>query len=578
MTTPSWMNPAEGFVSSSSKSVSSGVGDAADPITTEIIRQGLNAAAEHMKRTVIRTAFSPIIYEALDFAVALYDADMCMLAQAPTLPSFMGTLGFCVEAAVTAVGGPQVLGPGDVVLYNDPFGTGSHPQDAAMIVPIFALDSLVGYAVIKAHWLDIGGKDPYCTDTIDVFQEGTIFPGVKLYEGDELVDSIYRMVLANSRIPDAVIGDINAMVAGARSGGAALTRIVERYGLDEFRRCVARIYDHGEAMVRHWFEQLPDGEYSASSVIDGDGVIGTAIPFEVVVRVHGSSVTVDYTGAPDQTVGPINSPLPSTVAVSRLAVAYLVGNEAPNEGHFRALEVLTRPGSIFHPVRPAPSFMYGVPSDHAIELIINALAAALPDLVPASSGGDICALVWWGSREESGEPWADGAPHPVGLGASPQGDGASTMMFHSESATRFTPAEIWEARNPWIIEQCALAQDSGGVGQYRGGLGLNLSFRVVEDCYITVAIARTKLRPWGLEGGGEGRPNALEIQYPDGRVESHSLSTRVALPKGTLVHLRTGSGGGHGDPALREISSVKDDLTEEYISLEHVRVHYPHAM
>ena len=152
------------------------------------------------------------------------------------------------------------------------------------------------------------------------------------------------------------------------------------------------------------------------------------------------------------------------------------------------------------------------------------------------------------------------------------------MMFHSESATRFTPAEIWEARNPWVIEQCALAQDSGGVGQYRGGLGLNLSFRVVEDCYITVAIARTKLRPWGLEGGGEGRPNALEIEYPDGRVESHSLSTRVALPKGTLVHLRSGSGGGHGSAAQREISSVRNDLTEEYISLEHVRVHYPHAM
>jgi N-methylhydantoinase B len=574
----SWMNPTEPIVRSSSRSVRTGLGDSADPITTEIIRQGLNAAAEHMKRTVIRTAFSPIIYEAVDFAVALYDADLSMLAQAPTLPSFMGTLGFCVEAAVTAVGGADKLGPGDVVLYNDPFGTGTHPQDAALIVPIYALDTLVGYAAIKAHWLDIGGKDPYCTDTVDVFQEGTIFPGVKLYEGDELVDPIYRMVLANSRIPEAVIGDINAMVAGARSGGAALTRIVERYGLDEFRRCVARIFDHGEAMVRHWFEQLPDGVYSASSVMDGDGVIGTPIPFEVTVRVHGSSVTVDYTNAPDQTVGPINSPLPSTVAVSRLAIAYLVGNEAPNEGHFRPLEVLTRPASIFHPVRPAPSFMYGVPSDHAIEMIITALAPALPDLVPASSGGDICSLVWWGTREETGEPWADGAPHPVGLGASRHGDGASTMIFHSESATRFTPAEIWEARNPWLIEQCALAENSGGAGKYRGGLGLNLSFRVLEDCFITVAIARTKLNPWGLEGGGEGRPNDLVIEYPDGRVESHSLSTRVTLPKGTIVHLRSGSGGGHGDPLERDIALVQRDLAEGYISGEYALMFYPHAL
>jgi N-methylhydantoinase B len=263
------------------------------------------------------------------------------------------------------------------------------------------------------------------------------------------------------------------------------------------------------------------------------------------------------------------------VAVSRLAIAYLVGNEAPNEGHFRPLEVLTRPASIFHPVRPAPSFMYGVPSDHAIEMIITALAPALPDLVPASSGGDICSLVWWGTREETGEPWADGAPHPVGLGASRQGDGASTMIFHSESATRFTPAEIWEARNPWLIEQCALAIDSGGAGQFRGGLGLNLSFRVLEDCYITVAVARTKLNPWGLEGGQEGRPNDLVIEYADGTAQSHSLSTRVALPKGTVVHLRSGSGGGHGDPAARDLALIRRDLDEGYITWPYAQEHYP---
>lgn len=154
-----------------------GLGDGADPVTTEIIRQGLGAAADQMKQSLIRTAFSPIIYEALDFAVAFYDADMCMLAQAPTLPAFMGTLGFCVREAVDGVGGPAALSPGDVILYNDPYGTGSHPQDAAMVVPIFHEDVLAGYSVIKAHWLDIGGKDPYCTDTIDVHQEGTIFPG-----------------------------------------------------------------------------------------------------------------------------------------------------------------------------------------------------------------------------------------------------------------------------------------------------------------------------------------------------------------------------------------------------------------
>jgi N-methylhydantoinase B len=556
-----------------------GLGDGADPVTTEIIRQGLNAAADHMKRALIRTSFSPIIYEALDFAVAFYDADGSMLAQAPTLPAFMGTLGFCVERAVEAVGGPGALRAGDVILYNDPYGTGSHPQDAAMIVPVLVDGTLVGYSVIKAHWLDIGGKDPYCTDTIDVFQEGTIFPGVKLYDAGALVDGIYRMILANSRLPDMVIGDINAMVAGARSGAEALTRLVHRYGLDMFRRCVARMYDHGEATIRKWFSALPDGTYSAASVIDSDGVVDRPVPFGLRVQIDGSTVRIDYSGAPDQTTGPINCPLPSTVAASRLAIAFLAGGgEAPNEGHFRAVEVITRPGSLFHPVSPAPCFMYGIPSDHAIELVLSALATALPDAVPAASGGDINALVWWGSREATGAPWADGAPHPVGQGGSARGDGANALMYVSESATRFTPAEIWEVRNPWRIERCALAVDSGGPGEHRGGLGLDLSFRMLEDCYLTSALARTRLAPWGTQGGLVGRPNELTIEYPDGTVTPYALRTRIPVPKGAVVHLRTGSGGGYGDPGRRSPVAVHADLDEGYITPEHAATYYRHCI
>ncbi|MDI9581141.1 hydantoinase B/oxoprolinase family protein [Thermobispora bispora] len=569
--------------------VNPGLGDGADPVTTEIIRQALCAAAEHMKQSLIRTAFSPIIYEALDFAVAFYDTDMCMLAQAPTLPAFMGTLGFCVREAVEGVGGPDALAPGDVILYNDPYGTGSHPQDAAMIVPIFYQprpdeghgdeEVLVGYSAIKAHWLDIGGKDPYCTDTVDVFQEGTIFPGVKLYDAGRLVSDVYRMILANSRMPEAVIGDINAMVAGARAGGEALVALIRRYGLDTFRRCVARMYAHGEALVRGWFERLPDGVYRAESVIDSDGVNDEPIPFGVEVTVRGSSVTVDLTNCPDQVGGPINCPLPSTVAAARIAVAFLAGaGEQPNEGHFRPLEVVTRRGSLFHPVRPAPCFMYGIPSDHAIELIIRALADAVPGGVPAASGGDINALVWWGNREATGEPWADGAPHPVGQGASRHADGASALMYISESATRFTPAEVWEVRNPWRIERLALAEDSGGPGRHRGGLGLDLSFRVLEDQYLTSGLARTKLAPWGLEGGLPGRPNRLTVEYPDGRCVDYALKTRIFLPKGSVVHLRTGSGGGYGPPAERDPEAVRRDLREGYITPEHARRYYPHAL
>ncbi len=229
------MTDAASVVYRAGRGFSAGAVDA-DPVTTEVIRHGLNSAAEQMKRALVRTAFSPVIYEVLDFAVAIYDRQVRLLAQAPSLPLFMGTMSFCVEAAVAAVGGEEALEPGDIVLYNYPYGTGSHPQDAAVVMPVFLRDEeLIGYATIKGHWLDIGGKEPYSTDTVDVFQEGTIFPGVKLYSRGRLVRDIYRMALANSRVPKMVAGDINAEVVGVRTAASALLRLVERHGLETFQ-------------------------------------------------------------------------------------------------------------------------------------------------------------------------------------------------------------------------------------------------------------------------------------------------------------------------------------------------------
>jgi N-methylhydantoinase B len=261
-----------------------GVADA-DPITTEVIRHGLNSAANQMKRALVRTAFSPVIYEVLDFAVAIYDDQIRLLAQAPSLPLFMGTMNYCVEYAVAGSGGVEKLQPGDIILYNEPYGTGSHPQDAAVVMPVFFEGEIIGYTAIKGHWLDIGGKEPYSTDTVDVFQEGTIFPGVKLYRAGELVDDIYRMALANTRVPKMVAGDLNAEVVGVRAGAAALVDLVSRYGLETFRPAVERMYDHGEAVVRSYFEKMPDGRYVGQGQMDSNGITDDPIPFEVTLEV-----------------------------------------------------------------------------------------------------------------------------------------------------------------------------------------------------------------------------------------------------------------------------------------------------
>jgi len=572
------MQVAEPIVYRAGQGTSTGAVDA-DPITTEVIRHGLNSAAEQMKRALIRTSFSPIIYEVLDFAVAIYDEQVRLLAQAPSLPLFMGTMNFCVQAAIDAVGGVGELEPGDIILYNYPYGTGSHPQDAAVVMPVFLHDEeLIGYATIKGHWLDIGGKEPYSTDTVDVFQEGTIFPGVKLYRRGKLVDDIYRMALANSRVPKMVAGDINAEVVGVRTAAAALLRLVDRYGLETFRTSVERMFDHGEAVVRAYFEQLPDGRYVGQGMMDNNGIDEAPVPFEVVLEVDGSTVRVDYSRAPDAQLGPINCPIASTVSASRIAITMLAGGgESPNEGHFRPIEVVARPGSMFHPNAPSPCFLYGWPAMQAMEVIYDAVSKAMPTAVSACSGGDICALVWWGVRAESGEPWADGSPHPVGQGASVHGDGAHSLIHHAEAATRFSPTEVWESKNPWLLEKVELAPDSGGAGTYRGGCGVDLFFQAREDMWVTSAVERTKTAPWGLEGGEAARANSAALRLADGSRTHFGKATRLKVPKGATIELYNGGGGGYGPPGERDAGAVHADIREGYVSEEFSRRHYPQA-
>jgi N-methylhydantoinase B len=550
----------------------------ADPVLTEVIRHGLNSAANQMKRALVRTAFSPIIYEVLDFAVAIYDDRIRLLAQAPSLPMFMGRLSFCVRAAVDAVGGPAALDPGDVLLYNHPYGTGSHPQDAALVMPVFDAGKLIGYAAVKGHWLDIGAKDPYATDTVDMHQEGTIYPGLRLYRRGELVDDIYRLALANSRLPHAVAGDIKAEVVAVRTGAAALSALVSRHGLDTFRACVERVFDHGEAVVRSYFERIPDGSYVGEGVLDNDGLSDDSIRFDVAILVEGSEVTVDFSDAPPQRPGPVNCTVPKTVAIARIAIGMLAGGgEAPNEGHYRAISVITRPGTMFHPIEPAPSFIGGWSAFQALETVYRAFSQSSPELVPACSGGDICSIVWWGRREATGEAWADGSPHPVGQGGHVGGDGGPALMHISESATRLTPTEVRETKSPILVSQVELIPDSGGAGHGRGGLGVRYTFNALEDMWITVVVERTKTPPWSLAGGKPGTCNSISLEAPEAPIRFLSKATRVAVPKGAVLELSTGGGGGFGEPAHRPVEAVHDDVRNGYLSEGRARADYPHA-
>jgi N-methylhydantoinase B len=547
-----------------------------DPILTEVIRHGLDGAADAMRVALRRMAFSPIIYEITDFAAGLYDSQVRLLAQAKALPAFLGTLSFTIESSIARIG-VDSLEEGDVIFSTDGYEIGSHQQDATVIVPGFWRGQLVGYAGVKAHHLDIGAKDPYCTDTVDIFQEGTIFPSVRIYRAGALQEDLYRTVLANSRLPTALEGDLKAQIAAAKLGLEGLYRLLDRFGLDVLSACVERMFDHGETVVREFFAELPDGRYVGRTVMDNNGVTENRVPVDVAVEVSGSDVTVDLTGSPPLQAGPINCPYATTASAVRIAIMSLAGGaESANEGFFRPITLRTTPGTMVHATSPAPIFMFGWAAMAVIDAIYDALAQALPERVPAANGGDVCGFIVWG-RNDDGSYWGDGWDHSVGHGASALGDQRGPLMHIGVSGIQTPSIEVLESRRPLLAERAEYAVDSGGTGQYRGGAGVDFHYRALADFSVTIPWDRTLSSPGGLAGGGAARPNRFVLQYPDGTQVERGKVTALHVSEGTLLRAETGGGGGWGDPRQRDATLVRRDLREGIISEARARRDYPHA-
>lgn len=544
-----------------------------DPISTQVVRHGLDAAADQMLVALRRTAFSPVIYDARDFAGSFYDPQFRLLAQMQSLPVFLGALGYCAEAAVAQVGGAEVLEPGDVLLSNYAYDTGSHQNDVAVIVPGFYEGELICYAVIKSHYMDVGGAWLFATHTDNIWQEGTIYPGVRIYRRGELNEDLWRTMLINTRMPKNFAGDTIAQAGACRIALEAFNRVVDRYGVERFRQAVEFMFDQSEQVTCSVIESIPDGRYVVEAAADNDGISDDLVPFEVAVEVAGSDIIVDVSNAPPQTEGPINCTPPTIVSCARCAImALAAGGETANEGHFRPIEVRTRPGTMFHCLPSAPMAMYSWPSIHAIDHIHRALADIAPERVPAEPGSDVGAFNAWGTRED-GVFWADGSIHAGGQGASlVHGDGGSPLAHISCSGTRGTSWEVWESRTPYLIEKFELATGSGGAGRLRGGPGIGTHYRALRESFGTVLWERTRSRPFGLFGGESARPNQVSVVLPDGSVTDYSKASAVRFPPGTVIRMETGGGGGIGPRVERAPEAVHG-----YISMEAARRDYPHA-
>jgi N-methylhydantoinase B len=381
---------------------------------------------------------------------------------------------------------------------------------------------------------------------------------------------------ANSRAPAALAGDLNAQVTCAKLGAELLEKLFVRYGAETFWRCVDRMYDHGERMMRAFIDALPDGRYVGTGHLDNNGIEDVPLKYDIIVEVDGSTVRLDFSNAPPAQTGPINVPLASTVSASRVAIAMLAGfNEPPNEGHFRVIEVITRPGSMYHALRPQPCFSYGKGTAAAVDAIFRGFAQSGGNIAPSGSNGDTCVMQFWG-RSESDEFWAFGSPLPSGQGGHDRGDGP--ILYTAPVAfAKLTPVEIDEVKAPVIYERSEIAPDTAGPGKHRGGTGWRRHFRLLKDASMVAWLDRTRAPSWGQQGGLSGTLNRSTIIDPEGRSQHYGKATNVKVRAGSLVMIEVGGGGGYGPPQERSPTAVQEDIREGYITEEFARRHYPQA-
>jgi N-methylhydantoinase B len=539
-----------------------------DPVTVEVIRNYMQSAARQMRNMLVRASCNPVIYEMIDFGLGLYNARADLLAEGPAIPHFLGTLRFAIKNVVGYVGEANIQ-DGDVFLSTYPYWTGSHSQDAVVIRPVFINGQIFGYAACKAHWMDIGAKDVYASDTTDIWQEGLQVYGARVRAAGVPNREVIEIVRANSRLPDSVLGDLNAQIAACELGARRMTELVAKYGVATVEAAYEATLDHGERITRQAIREAPDGEWSACGALDDNGITREPVPIRVTVRIEGDELTVDTSGSAAQVIGPMNAPFPATVSFSRLAVKRLMTpNYDANEGCFRPLKVISPPGSMFNANPPAPVFLYGYGPFIMGELVMKALAQAMPQRVVAHSGGNECAIVFSGSDPKRGGYFAGADIDGSGQGASCEADGESALIPYYGGDCRNLPIEVLENKYPIQTLRYELRQDSGGAGRFRGGLGVVKVWKALVDLRCITVVEQTQFPPSGLFGGQSGVPSVSILNAGTQNESRRGKQSDAPLPANAQWHLYTGGGGGWGDPDERDPQAVLEDVIQGYVSQE----------
>ena len=544
---------------------------AADPILTEIIRNGLVAITEEMKTNLMRTAYNMIIYEALDFTVGLLDAEGNTLSIGLGLPMFIRGMSDTVKAKLRHFSGASGLQPGDVLLTNDAYLTGSHLNHMTFSVPVFCDGELVAFSACMAHWQDIGGA--LGGMTADIYAEGLQMPMVKFYRAGVVNEELLAIIQMNVRVPERAMGDLRAQIAAVKTGEKRMQEMVAKYGRAEVLASIHTIMDQSEAAARASICTIPDGVYEAESFLDDDGVeVGKKIPIRVKVTVAHDRMIVDLAGVSDQVRGFFNSGETAGRSCAQVAFKCLTAPlELPvNDGCFRALEIILPPGKVVSAVKPAPMRWWMTYPMTIVDTIFKALAPAIPALVIAGHHADLVIAKVSGRHPRDGKLFLyTGGLIGGGWGAKLTEDGMNATIAINDGDTHNGPSEQVEVKFPLVVEAYRLRDDSGGAGRFRGGLGTEQVVRTLADIAYDSQIERVDTRPWGLAGGLSAAGNQVALQRANESAETAFPSGKVLsrlLKAGDRYFLRSGGGGGFGSPLDRDANTVADDVRQGYVS------------
>ncbi|MCW4049399.1 MAG: hydantoinase B/oxoprolinase family protein [Candidatus Bathyarchaeota archaeon] len=540
-----------------------------DLTTVEVIKGALIYAAEEMGIALKKSAYSPNIKERMDHSCALFNHRRELIAQAEHIPVHLGSMAMAVRVGLEVYKG--TLEPGDMLLLNDPYISGTHLPDLTMIAPIFSEGSIIGYAANKAHHTDIGGKAPgsLAADSTELYQEGLVIPPVKLVRKGVLDSDLSNLIRSNVRTPLVQMGDIRAQIAANNTGIKRVDELVEQYGAETLHQAMDDVMDYSERRMREEISAMPDGVYSAvdymESILPGDGDVSIT----VTITKNGDSMVFDYSGTSDMVDRPVNAPLGVTVAGIYFTLISTTDPTIPvNDGCFRPITLKVPEGCMMNPIRPAPVAGGNVEtSQRNVDVIMKAFSQIIPDKVPAASQGTMNNITIGGTMRD-GTPWTFYETIAGGNGGRPTSDGVDGVHTNMTN-TMNTPIETLEAYLPFKFKAYRLRPDSGGPGKFRGGCGIERTWTLTSPkAVLGIMAERNKIPPWGLQDGKPGGKGKFTLIRANGDTERLPSKCTMEIHEGDTLVILTPGGGGFGDPKERDPEHVRRDVENGLVSKE----------